>query len=147
MLTSPVLPVDTDLQLTVLVEGRADFKRARRPFGQRRTKWRYLLLFQLEHRLCWEKKGRVFARPWLCSTLRHGNGNTQLADRIHSLRLNCAASPGSSIPSRATRAYVCTPALICAFQTCRSSGWAPVRCQQTSAMTGCKLIFLVILFV
>lgn len=42
--TSPVLPVDSDLQLAVLVEGCADLQRARRAFGHGGTKQGYLLL-------------------------------------------------------------------------------------------------------
>jgi len=56
VLTSPFLPVDTDLQLTVLVEGCAYFKRARGAFGQGRGKRGDLLLLKLEHRFFWEEK-------------------------------------------------------------------------------------------
>lgn len=44
MRTSSVLPVDPDLQLAVLVEGRAHLQRASGPLGQGGTQKGYLLL-------------------------------------------------------------------------------------------------------
>lgn len=44
MHTSSVLPVDPDLQLAVLVEGRAHLQRARGPLGQGGTQKGDLLL-------------------------------------------------------------------------------------------------------
>lgn len=70
-LTSPFLPIDSDLELTILVEGCAHFQRPRGAFGQRRTQRGYLLLLGLVGRFCWEQKREVFApvakiQQWLC---------------------------------------------------------------------------------